>query len=90
VVATGALRAFGPDGLWLFFIAVCAGFAVFVVWRALQRTQPAPAMQEEFRALPASPRLPEWNPAARHAASGDARGVLEEAQEGEGTADDAR
>ena len=80
IVATGALRAFGPDGLWLFFIVVATLFAVFVVWRALQRAQPDEAMQEGFRALPSSPRLPEWNPAAPHDAAEDAYGVMGEAQ----------
>ena len=83
MVATAMLRAFGPDGLWLFFVAVGAAFAFFVVWRALQREQPDESLQETFRALPASPRPPEWSPSDRAEveAGSDAYDVMGEAQE---------
>jgi MFS family permease len=83
MVATAMLRAFGPDGLWLFFIAVGAAFAFFVVWRALKREQPDESLQETFRALPASPRPPEWSPSDRAEveAGSDAYDVMEGAQE---------
>ncbi|MDZ7712918.1 MAG: MFS transporter, partial [Rhodovibrio sp.] len=73
MVATVMLRAFGPDGLWLFFIAVGAAFAFFVVWRALQREQPDESLQDTFRALPASPRPPEWSPSDRAEVAGGQR-----------------
>ena len=62
MIATGAMRAFGPPGIWLFFIAVSGGFAAFVAWRLLQRAGPRESQQEQFHTVPASPQIPEWNP----------------------------
>jgi len=62
VVATAAMRAFGPSGLWLYFIAVAGGFSLFVIWRQLQRERPSEAEQQEFvtRAASAAP-IAEWS-----------------------------
>lgn len=62
MLATAAIRLFGPAGIWLFFIAVSGLFAAFVVWRLLQRAGPREAQQEPFHTVPASPQIPEWNP----------------------------
>lgn len=62
LLATGAMRAFGPPGIWAFFIAVAAVFAAFVAWRALRRDRPRETEQEQFHTVPASPQIPEWNP----------------------------
>lgn len=62
MIATGALRTFGPPGIWLFFIAMAGGFAAFVVWRALRRDRPREAQQEPFHTVPTWPQTPEWNP----------------------------
>ena len=62
LVATAALRTFGPPGIWLFFIVVASGFAAFVLWRSLQRDRPRDAQQEQFHTVPASPQIPEWSP----------------------------
>lgn len=62
LLATGAMRAFGPAGIWAFFIAVAAVFAAFVAWRAMRRDRPRETEQEHFHAVPASPQIPEWNP----------------------------
>ena len=62
MLATGAMRLFGPPGIWLFFIAVAGAFAAFVAWRLLQRAEPRETQQEHFHTLPASPQIPEWSP----------------------------
>ncbi len=62
MLATGAIRLFGPAGIWVFFIAVSGLFAAFVAWRLLQRAGPREAQQEPFHTVPASPQIPEWNP----------------------------
>lgn len=62
LLATAAMRAFGPAGIWAFFIAVAAVFAAFVAWRALRRDRPRETEQEQFHTVPASPQIPEWNP----------------------------
>ncbi|MDZ7748727.1 MAG: MFS transporter [Halofilum sp. (in: g-proteobacteria)] len=62
MIATAALRALGPAGIWIFFIAVAGGFAGFVAWRAMRRDRPREAQQEHFHAVPASPQIPEWSP----------------------------
>jgi MFS family permease len=62
MLATGAIRLFGPAGIWMFFIAVSGLFAAFVVWRLLQRAGPREAQQEPFHTVPASPQIPEWSP----------------------------
>jgi len=62
VVAMAAMRAFGPSGLWLYFIAVAGGFSLFVIRRQLQRERPSEAGQEQFvpRAASAAP-IAEWS-----------------------------
>ncbi len=62
VVATAAMQALGPSGLWPYFIAVAGGFSLFVVWRQLQRERPGEAEQEESvtRAPSAAP-IAEWS-----------------------------
>jgi hypothetical protein len=62
MVATAALRALGPPGIWYFFILVAAAFATFVAWRARRRARPSETEQEHFHTMPASPQIPEWNP----------------------------
>jgi MFS family permease len=79
MVATGALRLFGPAGIWLFFITVAGGFAAFVAWRLLQRAEPGEAQQEHFHTVPASPQIPEWSPYWHDDEAGTAGAKTEEA-----------
>lgn len=62
LVATAAMRGFGPAGIWVFFIAVAAGFAGFVLWRSRRRPRPPEGDQEHFHTVAASPQIPEWSP----------------------------
>lgn len=62
MVATGALRVFGPAGIWLFFVAVASGLAAFAAWRSLRRERPSDEEQEQFHTVPSSPQIPEWTP----------------------------
>lgn len=62
LVATAAMRGFGPAGIWVFFIAVAAGFAGFVLWRSRRRPRPPESDQEHFHTVAASPQIPEWSP----------------------------
>jgi len=62
LIATGAMRAFGPPGIWIFFIVVAASFAGFVLWRSRRRRGPTEVEQEHFHTVAASPQIPEWNP----------------------------
>lgn len=72
LVATVALRLFGPAGIWYFFMLVAGGFAAFVYWRLRRREQPPATEQEHFHTVPAWPQIPEWNP-YRHADEAGAR-----------------
>ena len=62
LLATGSMRMFGPAGIWLYFIAISAGFAAFVAWRSRHREGPTESDQEHFHTVPASPQIPEWSP----------------------------
>lgn len=62
LLATAAMRGFGPAGIWLFFIAVSASFALFVAWRSRHRAGVSEREQEHFHTVAASPQIPEWNP----------------------------
>lgn len=77
VLATAAMRAFGPSGLWLYFIAVAGGFSLFVIWRQLQRERPSAAEQEEFvtRAASAAP-IAEWSAPEGEAERGGEEGRM--------------
>jgi len=62
LLATAAMRGFGPAGIWLFFITVSASFALFVAWRSRHRAGVADREQEHFHTVAASPQIPEWSP----------------------------
>lgn len=75
LLATGAMRALGPPGIWVFFIAVSVSFAGFALWRSRRREGPTEGEQEQFHTVATSPQIPEWSPywPEEEQPSGDAR-----------------
>ena len=64
LAGTAAMAAAGPDGLFVYFLAVAALLGAFTLVRRQARPPAAPAQHEDFLALPAAPLLAELNPNA--------------------------